>query len=76
MSFSAFVSRVVKRKPKKASATKATEILVVCTLIGHRFALVWTKFIQASDGEIVFILIFCFVLFLFSFQFGFLKITL
>ena len=29
-----------------------------------------------SDGEIVFILIFCFVLFLFSFQFGFLKITL
>lgn len=29
-----------------------------------------------SDGEIVFILIFCFVLFLFSFQFGFLKIAL
>ena len=32
--------------------------------------------IYPSDGEIVFILIFCFVLFLFSFQFGFLKITL
>ena len=32
--------------------------------------------IYPSDGEIVYILIFCFVLFLFSFQFGFLKITL
>ena len=32
--------------------------------------------IYPSDGEIVFILIFCFVLFLFSFQFGFLKIAL
>ena len=35
----------------------------------------WDK-IYPSDGEIVYILIFCFVLFLFSFQFGFLKITL
>ena len=32
--------------------------------------------IYPSDGEIVYILIFCFVLFLFSFQFGFLKVTL
>ena len=35
----------------------------------------WDK-IYPSEGEIVYILIFCFVLFLFSFQFGFLKITL
>ena len=63
MSFSAFVSRVVKRRPKKASATKATKILVVCTLIGHRFALVWTKFIQRLEKLSSFYFFCCFVSF-------------